>query len=173
MDTDEIVVFHMPDGTEVSNDPRWLAEKRMRQGQRDLSSTPYTGNEGVNDKVLQAQTRGDSVAAAPGQITGAMRQGADAAAAKAAGLSPSKPAVSAEFPDSNEKAGLAKPLGEMNGKELKAFAKANGIDISGITKKSEAVAKITQAMNPAPAPESDSLDEGDDGSDGSQSPGDE
>lgn len=60
----DIVKFRMPDGTEVSNDPRWLAEQKMTAQQVALGATPNTGTVGIPDAEMAAQIGGGM---APGQ----------------------------------------------------------------------------------------------------------
>lgn len=43
MAKDKIVTFQMPDGTEVSNDPRWVAEMQQEAMEAALEATPNSG----------------------------------------------------------------------------------------------------------------------------------
>jgi hypothetical protein len=119
-DTD-IVYFLMPDGTKVSNDPRWLATRAADAAAELLASTPYRGNEGIPDEEMLAQVGGgvapgqsgqpgvgESPAATvdqmlAGKVTGAVMNPDAAALATAAGFDPMNPGVpTPETPDSNE-----------------------------------------------------------------------
>lgn len=55
--------------------------------------------------------------------------------------------------NSNSGAGKEKPLEKMTGKELDAYAKEKGIDLTGLTKNDEKLAKIQEALK-APNDES-------------------
>jgi len=117
--SDDIVKFLMPDGTEVSNDPRWAAEK-MAQAQEDLlGSVPNTGNAGIPDREMAAQTGGGLAPLQSGQpgvgenatienpdtaydtTGGRLLQREDRQAADNAGVNPATDGVEVE--DSNEK----------------------------------------------------------------------
>lgn len=126
-DNDDIVYFLMPDGTKVSNDPRWLAEQSHGAGADAamavaLESTPYTGNEGIPDAEMAAQIGGGlapgqsgqpGVGESPtatldemlkGQVTGIVGSFDAAEVARERGASPDKPFVEPpEHPDANEK----------------------------------------------------------------------
>jgi hypothetical protein len=51
--SDDIVKFLMPDGTEVSNDPRFDQEKALEKA---LASRENTGDIGISDAEMRAQT---------------------------------------------------------------------------------------------------------------------
>lgn len=119
-DTD-IVYFNMPDGSKVSNDPRWLNDNQAKALEHALDVTPNRGNAGTPDEEQAAQVGGgvapgqsgqegvgESATATldqmlAGQITGAVMQPGDSDLARAAGATPDDPLVSPpETPDSNE-----------------------------------------------------------------------
>lgn len=119
-DDKDIVFFLMPDGTKVSNDPRWLMENMYKAQEAALESTPHTGNVGVTDAEQAAQVGGgvapgqsgqpgvgeSAVATAEqvarGRLGGSLVQVADADAARAAGFTEDDPLLTREVPDSNE-----------------------------------------------------------------------
>lgn len=57
--SDDIVKFLLPDGTEVSNDPRFDLEKEL---QKQLDNTPYGGDAGIKEHEQKAQTQVERVA---------------------------------------------------------------------------------------------------------------
>jgi hypothetical protein len=120
--TDDMVVFLMPDGTKVSNDPRFGLEEAL---QRQLDATEYRGDAGVHPEDQTAQTQVDRPAtlnsAQPGvgendrpddiedDMYGPLgspaqqRQAEDAQKAADAGASPHETSVTDPEPvDSNE-----------------------------------------------------------------------
>lgn len=120
--TDDMVVFLMPDGTEVSNDPRFGLEEAL---QKQLDSTEYKGDEGIHPDDQEAQTQVTHMASInsgqPGVGENAtvdnptedlhgplgspaqQRQSEDAAKAEEAGGSPQETTVQDPEPvDSNE-----------------------------------------------------------------------
>ena len=58
--SEDIVKFLMPDGTEVSNDPRWVAEQGKTAMEAALEVTPNRGKEGPTPEE-QAATMGGGV----------------------------------------------------------------------------------------------------------------
>lgn len=130
----DIVKFLMPDGTEVSNDPRWLAEQKMSLAEVAVQGTPNTGNVGILDALQQAQV-GQGIApgqsgqpgvgekavateeeVARGVVSGKVIQPDDAANAGTP--------VSVENPDSNEAVRLAaEKLAEQEAEAAAALAK--------------------------------------------------
>jgi hypothetical protein len=120
--SDNMVKFLMPDGTEVSNDPKFgLAEALQKQ----LDATPNTGDAGIHNEDQKAQTLVEHAASLnstqPGVGENAtvddptldahgplgspaqQRQVEDAKAAKEAGASPQSTSVDDPEPvDSNE-----------------------------------------------------------------------
>lgn len=171
--SDDIVKFHMPDGSEVSNDPRWLAQQAADAANQLLDSVPNTGNAGIPDEEMRAQLGGGlapgqsgqpGVGESPtatveemtaGKVTGAVMQTSDAETARERGADPVNPAVTPPEPkDSNEevlKTRESKSEGfeGMTAKELKAEADARGVDYSGVTKKSELVALLRNSESTA------------------------
>lgn len=57
--SNDMVKFLMPDGTEVSNDPRFGLEEAL---QKQLESTEYTGNAGIPNDEFKAQTQVEHMA---------------------------------------------------------------------------------------------------------------
>lgn len=53
--SDNIVKFRMPDGSEVSNDPRWVQEQMAKAQEELLASRPNSGNVGIPDDEMAAQ----------------------------------------------------------------------------------------------------------------------
>ena len=143
--SDDIVYFNMPDGTKVSNDPRWLAEQAHGAGadaamEVALEATPYTGNEGIPDAEMAAQVGGglapgqsgqEGVGPSPtasveemarGKVTGAVMSHDAADIARERGATPDKPLVDPpETPDSNE---AVLEVREQEQKRQEAAAKA-------------------------------------------------
>lgn len=120
--TDDMVVYRMPDGTEVSNDPRFGLEEALEQA---LDSTENTGDVGVREAEQKAQTQvehmdqlnsgqpGVGEAAVPDDATENLHgplgspaqrlQKEDMAEAAEAGASPNEPSTPMPEPvDSNE-----------------------------------------------------------------------
>lgn len=119
----DMVTFKMPDGTEVSNDPRFSQEKARRKA---LASEPYRGDEGITNEEMKAQTQSEALASlnsgqpgvgenpAPEDATrdahgplgspAQQRQREDAAMARAAGANTHSTSVDEDEPvDSNER----------------------------------------------------------------------
>lgn len=112
--SDDIVKFFLPDGTEVSNDPRWLAGNQARALEEALEATPNTGNAGIPDDEQAAQLGHVSTAGTltheqnvAGQVTGAVVQVGDAALAREAGYDATQPAIIPPAPDDSNEAVLA------------------------------------------------------------------
>jgi hypothetical protein len=122
MADNDIVTFLMPDGTEVSNDPRWLAKQNAAEYASELlESVPNTGKAGIPDEDMNAQL-GNKMAplqsgqpgvgenatvtmdeAVAGRFTGQDIQLADAQVARDNEFDAENPARPApENPDSNE-----------------------------------------------------------------------
>lgn len=117
----DIVKFNLPDGSEISNDRRWLAEQDKDLRSILLAASENTGNVGIDDDEMKAQIGGglapgqsgqegvgESPTASPeemvaGKFTGAVAQVSDAEKARAQGATPDSPAVEApEVSDSNK-----------------------------------------------------------------------
>lgn len=120
-ETKEPVVFLLPDGTEVSNDPRFYEEKMRQQileQQRELltKSTENTG------RATGPSPRGGDVSTFSG------RDIQDPDGARQAAKEESEEGSDEEQGDQYD---------DMTVEELKAEAEARNIDISGVRKKSE------------------------------------
>jgi hypothetical protein len=119
MSDEKIVKFLMPDGSEVSNDPRWHAEQAAKAQEELLASTPNTGHAGIPDEEMAAQIGGGLAPLQSGQpgvgenatienpdtaydtTGGRLLQRDDRKAADEAGVNPATDGVEVE--DSNEK----------------------------------------------------------------------
>lgn len=101
------VMFQMPDGSEVSNDPRWLAERQMSLTELQIEGTENTGYatphvEDENLTIGGGNANEGNTLSTP--ITGVMVQTADAKAADDAGYDADNPKHLPDEPeDKNEK----------------------------------------------------------------------
>jgi hypothetical protein len=120
MSEENIVYFLMPDGTKVSNDPRFDLAK---QAEEMLASRPNRGDVGISGEEMTAQTQSERMAKLqsgqpgvgenatpenpedflPPVGSGLQVQREDRKEAEEQGYSPTSPAVEVENPDSNEK----------------------------------------------------------------------
>ena len=118
-DNNDIVMFLNPDGSEFSNDPRWVAEKMAEAREEMLNAKPNTGNMGIPDNEMAAQVGGGVAPLQSGQpgvgenatldnpdtafdtTGGRLLQLDDRKAADEAGLNPATDGP--EIEDSNEK----------------------------------------------------------------------
>lgn len=118
MSGNDVVTFLLPDGTEVSNDPRWLAEEGRTAMEVAIDSVPNTGKEGSTEAEQSAMMGGGMSAPQSGQPgvgehaveedpnaygragvqSGMSLQLDDAAHAKEQGFSPASPGVEAPEP---------------------------------------------------------------------------
>lgn len=109
---DEIVFFEMPDGTKVSNDPRWQYQQGMDAREEALGAFPDRGRVGAPDNELAAQLNPGASTLQTGQegdfevddlaVDGRTTDRAARKEAEDAGNTPNDPEVTREVPDSNE-----------------------------------------------------------------------
>lgn len=107
-----IVFFEMPDGTKVSNDPRWQYQQGVDAREEALGAFPDRGRVGPTPEELQAQLTPNASTIQTGQegdfevddlqVDGRTTDRAAAQEAKDAGNTPNDPAVTREVDDSNE-----------------------------------------------------------------------
>lgn len=164
---DDIVVFQLPDGTEVSNDPRWHTQKMYEQMeaavmensphtgvatpstsqmQQHVLAPPQSGQPGVGPAAVGVGDRADSGASLQPGEDGYVHpeQGRAAAHTDNAGaVSPFESDDDEDLDDESED----KPYDEWSGKELTAEVKARrklgrDIDLSGGKKKPDVIAAL-------------------------------
>lgn len=139
-DTDEKVVFLLPDGTEVSNDPRYYNEKMREQ----ILAT--YDNPGVATPTM-AQMHAELGTGDPLSVT------TGAQVFPPSNLAPPdlRKQLSAQDDDVDPDSDDETPLEEMTGSELKARVRElrdSGVEVdtAGVTKKSGLVAAIKKAQ---------------------------
>ena len=123
----DYVVFEDAEGNEVSNDPRWKAEKTL-------------SNSGVDVAALRAR-----IAELEGQIA----SGATSPAATMQASANLNNGDADDNDDEEEEYDLDddgnRTYEELKGKELKSLANQRGVDISGMTKVGEVRAALVEA----------------------------
>jgi hypothetical protein len=110
--SNDIVMFEMPDGTQVSNDPRWALENMRSAREEALNAFPDRGKIGATDAEIAAQIGNGQHPLQSGQdgnfevddlaVDGRMVNPDAARLAQSEGNTPNDPAVTREVPDSNE-----------------------------------------------------------------------
>lgn len=124
----DIVTFLNSHGEEVSNDPRWHAQRTLEAAGLDNSSQVEELHEELNAKTEQLLDKDNEIAEL-------MRQLAEAKASQGVGEEEEEESDTAEDPFST-----------MNGTELQTFAKENNISIKGLTKVKEVREAIRAAV---------------------------
>lgn len=137
-DPNEVVSFLLPDGTEVSNDPKFFQERQEEAYRQKMESgdIPDSIRAQVRAEVL-AEIEADRLANEPN--TGV-----------AANVHTQGSATTGYAPADNDSSNGEEPdddLAEADVNELKAIAQAEDVDTSGVRKKSELKAKIRAKRN--------------------------
>jgi hypothetical protein len=103
--SDDIVFFYMPDGTKVSNDPRWLMQQGKSLSEIQTEGTPNTGyaTPHYQDELIsQGQGNADTSNNLGAMVTGASVQHSDRKMAREEGYDANTPEVTSEPIDINK-----------------------------------------------------------------------
>ena len=121
---DSIVTFTNSRGEEISNDPRWHAQKTLQAAGMSPQPVAVSSQLVAENESLKARI----------------------AALEAAAASQGVEDEDDDEDDDNENE-VEDQFQTMTGKELKTYAKENGIDISGLTKVGEVRARLRESAS--------------------------
>lgn len=103
---EDIVFFLMPDGTKVSNDPRWLMDQGKSLAELLVEGTPNTGHatpHAEDEEIAKGQTDASNSFGNFAPVTGRMLQHEDRKAANEGEYDENNPEFTAEPIDINER----------------------------------------------------------------------